>query len=157
MYQPESIEEMLSRLMPPALSEEGQRSIDEMLDELCGEEVAEIPEKRKPSWKIAAPVGIAAAAALAFGIPFFSPREKPAEPVVAVAQPAVPQIVLVGETDRIERATDEGLVADSRGQTLQAVRVRAVKENTFQDGSTGIIFHVSRPREELVLSPVNEF
>ncbi len=171
MPRPEDIEAMLSRLMPPAFSEEGQRSLDMMLDELCGPEedaemetaaaappvVTEMP-RLGPAWKkILIPAGIAAAGALGFLIPATPAVEPAAQAAGAPAAPRSPGIVLVGESDRIEKAVDEGWVADVHGRTMQAVRVRAVEESTFRDADTGILIHVSQPREELVLSPVNEF
>lgn len=157
MPQVESIEEMLARLMPPAISEEGQRSLDSMLDELCGEEVEETvePKLKVARWKIATPAGIAAAAALAVSFPWFKPIETPPAPVAAVEP--VSEMVLMGESGRIEKTTDEGWVADSQGGTMQAVRVRVVEENTLRDRETGIVVHISEPREELLLFPVNAF
>ncbi len=163
MPQPESIEAMLARLMPPAISEEGQRSLDAMLDELCGEEIEETPvvaaaavEKSK-ILKFAAPIGIAAAVALAFALPIKPTSETPANQVAAVATPPVPEFVLIGESGRIEQTTDEGWVADDQGSTMQAVRVRVVEENTLRDEETGIVVQVSEPREELLLFPVSAF
>ncbi|RYD28272.1 MAG: hypothetical protein EOP87_19900, partial [Verrucomicrobiaceae bacterium] len=81
MRPPESIEETLSRLMPVAISEAGQRSLDAMLDELAGEEApAEIPvagRRGKRFWIYALPpAGIAAAAAFAFFLPHGSSVRK---------------------------------------------------------------------------------
>jgi hypothetical protein len=156
----ESIEDALSRLMPVAFSESGQRSLDAMLDELAGEEpVAEIPAipaRRRRLWIYALPpVGIAAAAALAF----FMPHESPAQKKITSTLPKLeaPAIFLLGETDRIETLTDEGWLADPQGAAMQAVRVRVVEENTLRDEKTGIVFQVSEPREELILTPVTAF
>ncbi|WAC18539.1 hypothetical protein OVA24_14990 [Luteolibacter sp. SL250] len=160
MKQPESIEDMLSRLMPVAISEAGQRSLDAMLDELAGEEAApEAPAAApggKSFWIYALPpVGIAAAAALAFLMPLGS---SPREAVTSVLpEVEAPGIFLLGETDRIETLTDEGWLADPQGAAMQAVRVRVVEENTLRDEKTGIVFQISEPREELILTPVTAF
>jgi hypothetical protein len=157
---PESIEDMLSRLMPVAISESGQRSLDAMLDELAGEEAApEAPAaapRGKNFWIYALPpVGIAAAAALAFFMPLgSSPREQVTSVLPKVDAPG---IFLLGETDRIETLTDEGWLADPHGAAMQAVRVRVVEENTLRDEKTGIVFQISEPREELILTPVTAF
>ena len=160
MRQPESIEETLSRLMPVAISEAGQRSLDAMLDELAGEEAAReapvVAPHGKGFWvNVLPPVGIAAAAAFAFLIPQGSSARKE----ITSAQPKVeaPGIFLLGETDRIERLTDEGWLADPQGAAMQAVRVRVVEENTLRDAQTGIVFQISEPREELILTPVTAF
>lgn len=156
MRQPEDIEAMLSKLMPAAMSEDASRSMDEMLDKLCGPEISDSEERGKFQWKwFVAPAGIAAATALAF----FMPEGNPSLPApVAKAVEAVrPDIVLVGETDRIESLADEGWMSDPQGAVMQAVRVRVVEENTFRDEQTGIVMQISAPREELLLYQVNAF
>ncbi len=160
MKQPESIEDMLSRLMPVAISEAGQRSLDAMLDELAGEEAApEAPvaaRRGKSVWIYALPpVGIAAAAAFAFFMPHGSSVRK--EITSTLPKLEAPGIFLLGETDRIETLTDEGWLADPQGAAMQAVRVRVVEENTLRDEKTGIVFRISEPREELILTPVTAF
>jgi hypothetical protein len=151
------VEEGLARLMPVAFSEEGQRSMDAMFDELFGaEEVAEIVPVRKktPVRKIAAPVGIAAAAAMIIGLNFPQQAKLPV-PLAAVENGQ--GMELMGESGRIEKMTDEGWVSDPQGGAMQAVRVQVVEENTLRDDETGIVVHVSEPREELLLFPVNAF
>jgi len=157
MRQPESIEDMLSRLMPVAISESGQRSLDAMLDELAGEDpvVAQpVPRKNFLPYLLP-PVGIAAAAALAFFLPAGSSQRHE----ITSTKPKIeaPGIFLLGETDRIENLRDEGWFADPQGSAMQAVRVRVVEENTLRDEQTGIIFQVTEPREELIFTPVTAF
>lgn len=162
MHQPESIEQLLSRLMPTAMSEEGQRSIEQMLDELAGEEEPSretcIPpeKKRKPWLYLLPPIGIAAAATLAF---FFPLEQNAPHGEISAMKPAVssPGVLLLGEMDRVETFSDEGWLADPQGMAMQAVRVKVVEENTLRDEQTGIIFQVSEPREELILTPVVSF
>lgn len=172
MQRPEmEIEKMLSRLMPVAISEQGQDAMDGMLDDLCGGEGdgessvhAGEPPRRKhfgriSPWKFALPpVGIAAATAFAFfkSVPHADHRT---EVGLAGAEAAswVPDMVLLGESDRVESLEDGGWLADAQGRAMQAVRVRVVEENTFRDQETGIVVHVSEPREELILTPINAF
>ena len=160
MPQPESIETMLSRLMPVAFSEEGQRSMDAMLDELCGEEpeAAAIPagSVKKNLWKFAIPpIGIAAATALAFFHPGETPETVP--PVTARSVAVDPGVVVLGESERIEMLKDEGWLADPHGAVMQAARARVVGEDTMRDEETGIVFCVSERREELILNPITSF
>ena len=64
MQAPNPIESALARLMPPALSEVGQRSIEAMLDELAATTPqASTPLTHRPWWdrRFTLPVGIAAA------------------------------------------------------------------------------------------------
>jgi len=162
MQRPESsIEDALARLMPKAISEDGQRSLDTMLDELCGEEEepsAVIPIQRrgiKGGWQILVTAGVAACLALIVTFRSESTGGAPAAPLVTTAQPQ--NLVLVSESDRVERMSDEGWMADPQGGMLQAVRMRVVEENSLRDEETGIVVQISEPREELLLIPVNHF
>jgi len=165
MPQPESIETMLSRLMPVAFSEEGQRSMDAMLDELCGGEPEAPPEAvttisaggvKKNLWKFAIPpAGIAAATALAFFHPDQTPEAAPS--AIAPSAAVDPGVVVLGESERIEMLKDEGWLADPHGAVMQAARARVVGEDTMRDEETGIVFCVSERREELILNPITSF
>ncbi|MEO0018363.1 MAG: hypothetical protein RLZZ522_1646 [Verrucomicrobiota bacterium] len=161
MQTPDLIEAALSRLMPPALSESGQRSIEAMLDELA----AAAPAAARPRFKLslvalAVPLGIAAALVAWFSL---APREVPA-PVVAtlaitppVAVESASRLLLVREFGRVESVSDEGWMSDPDGEAMAAVRVRVVEANTFQDEDSGIVVQVSDPRDEVILTPVSVF
>jgi hypothetical protein len=164
MPAPNQIETALARLMPPALSQAGQRAIEAMLDELA----ATLPEQAaqvavKPRWvrRLGVPLGIAAGMAAAIAaLVVLGPRQVPEPPPLAVARPAgevESGLVLVGESDRIEAMSDEGWVADPDGAAMQAVRVRVVEANTLRDEETGIVVQVSDPREEMILTPISMF
>ena len=159
MQAPNSIEAALSRLMPPALTESGQRSIEAMLDELAAAvpgTPAGVPGKpRFARWVV--PLGIAAT--LAALVPLV-PRKASNTPPLLVNRPvaeAKSGLVLVGESDRIEAMSDEGWMADEDGGAMQAVRVRVVEANTLRDEASGIVVQVSDPREEMILMPVSVF
>jgi hypothetical protein len=144
---------MLDRLMPVAISEEGQRSLDAMLDELCGPEVEPVPA-RTNFWKyLVPPAGIAALVTFVF----LQSGHKPADVVSQPVGVEVEELSLMGESDRIEALADGGLVADPQGGVLQAMRVRVVGENTFRDEQTGIVMQISEPREEMLFYQVNAF
>lgn len=172
MQKPDPIEDILARLMPPALSEEGQRGIEAMIDELAGESepvqqipvVAEGPvlEVVHSPWprRIAA-AGIAAAVAV-LAATFVPTSYGPAlDSVAALDSQAMeelpPEFVLVSESDRIESSTDEGWVEDSDGSTMRALRLNVVEENNIRDEETGIVVQVSEPREEILLMPISAF
>lgn len=162
MQTPDSIEAALARLMPPALSESGQRSIEAMLDELAATapraKAAHLPWLR---WSV--PTGIAAALAAVSG--WFLWQQPAAAPIAVVAAPTVAPVVpdhdaglvLVSESSRVEEMLDEGLVGNPEGSALQAVRFRVVETNTFRDEESGIEVQVSEPREETLLMPVSVF
>ena len=144
------------------MSDEGQREIEAMLDELAGAVPAEAGIAAAPSgtswnrWMIAG--GIAAAGvAAAWVFPLIS--RPSASPVVAVNRSGSPpaEFILVGESDRIESMTDEGWQEDPDGSAMRAVRLSVVEENSLLDEETGIVMQVSEPREEIFLMPVSAF
>ncbi|MEI7911919.1 MAG: hypothetical protein WCK77_19995 [Verrucomicrobiota bacterium] len=161
MPAPNPIEAALARLMPPALSESGQRSIEAMLDDLAAA-APQPPAARgwhKPLWTrhLSLPLGIAASLAALLAL---VPRNPSGPQALAMERPAVENgsgLVLVSESDRIEEMSDEGWVADPDGAAMQAVRVRVVEANTLRDEATGIVVQVSDPREEMILTPVTVF
>ena len=160
MPAPNPIEATLARLMPPALSESGQRAIEAMLDELAAATPLAVPlGPRKQHWvrRFTLPLGIAASlAALLALVPHHPPGAQP----LTMQRPAVEKgsgLVLISESDRIEEMSDEGWVADPDGAAMQAVRVRVVEANTLRDEATGIVVQVSDPREEMILTPVTVF
>ncbi|MCU0751218.1 MAG: hypothetical protein MUF13_16895, partial [Akkermansiaceae bacterium] len=122
MQKPDPIEDILARLMPPALSEEGQRGIEAMIDELAGEiepspqipAVAELPVLevvRSPWPRRMAAAGIAAAVAALAAALIPSSYDPALDSVAAldaqVQEELPPEFVLVSESDRIESSTDE--------------------------------------------------
>ena len=160
IHTPDSIEAALARLMPQAMSEAGQQSIDEMLDDLMGAECedtvvtqpVDVPNRRK--WVV--PTGIAASLAMMALFSFMRPGGSNAV-VHSIKADMTPGLVLMGEEDRVEDMTDEGWMSDSDGTTMQAVRMRVVQENTMRDEETGMVFQITEPRDELVLIPISDF
>ncbi len=147
MHDNQSVEAILARLMPPALSVTGQHEIEAMLDELAGP--VNQPSARSWSrWIIGG--GMAACLAAALAIPRLT------QPPAAVALPA-PEILLVGESDRVESMIYEGWREIPDGSAVRAMRVRVVEENSLLDEETGIVMRVSEPREELLLMPISAF
>ena len=159
MQAPNPIEAALSRLMPPALSESAQHSIEAMLDELAADAPEQTRRISNKSWRarLAVPVGIAAALAALVAL---LPRHAGVTPPLATHRPALEAdsgLELVGESDRIETMSDEGWMADPDGTAMQAVRVRVVEANTLRDEETGIVVQVSDPRDEMIFMPVTVF
>lgn len=156
MHDNQSIETILSRLMPPALSEHGQRDIEAMLDELAGSPVSEAPasQPRSRLWQRIG--GIAAAiAALVVISQAFNP-EAPSVIARAVVSDG-PSFELVGESDRVEAIRDDGWLESPEGSAMRATRLRVVEENSLLDHETGIVMVITEPRDELLLMPVSAF
>lgn len=157
MHKPDPVETILARLMPPALSEEGQRDIEAKLDELAGPGVAiPPPAPAAISWARRWAIGGIAAAGVAAAMIF---PMKPAAPIAdsAMDQEIPAEFQLVSESDRIESTSDEGWLEDPDGSTMQALRLNVVEENNILDEETGIVMTVSEPREEILLMPVSAF
>jgi hypothetical protein len=157
MHKPDPIEVILSRLMPRGLSDDGQREIEDMLDELAGPPVNGAAAKPAySSWMRRMFAGGIAAAGVTAALVFpWAPAPSPVLASATVGSPA--RFVLVGESDRIESTTDEGWVEDSDGSAMQALRLSVVAENSIRDEETGIVMQVSEPREEYLLMPVSAF
>jgi len=147
------IEAALARLMPVALSDSGERSIHETLDELAGDLPVDRWQIRR-QWGIG--LGIAAATVVGFFIAWPS-LHAPAPAALAMDQESISPVEWVANTDRIESLQDEGRISGADGDALQAVSVRVVAENTLRDRETGYTLNISEPREELVLMPVTSF
>ncbi|KAB2638282.1 MAG: hypothetical protein DVB25_08125 [Verrucomicrobia bacterium] len=160
MPAPNPIEVALTRLMPPALSETGLRSIETMLDELAATvPLSSMAVSRQWWWKLrlTLPLGIAASLAAWLALESGQPTGKLLLPVARFASVKTSGLVLISESDRIEAISDEGWVADADGAAMQAVRVRVVEANTLRDEETGIVVQVCDPREEMILTPITVF
>lgn len=152
MKSPEAIEAALARLMPAALSEQGQRALDATIEQLAAGQARPAACRKHPAWKIAAVAAVVIGGT--FGL------------WPAPAGPAVHQIAAATRADgfetltsseRIETIADEGLVQDDSGAALRATRVRIVGQNQFRDRGTGEVVSVTMPREEVVYLPVSSF
>jgi hypothetical protein len=152
MHDSQSVENILARLMPPALSVSAQQDIESMLDELAGPVIVnQSPVRSWRRWIIGG--GLAASLAAALAIPRLM---EPSKPAVVTAAP-LPEFLLVGESDRVESTTDEGWRETPDGSAVRAMRVRVIEENSLFDEETGIVMRVSQPREELLLMPISAF
>lgn len=162
MHKPDPVEAILARLMPTALSEEGQRGIEAMIDELAGipaENIAMTPPPQAVRWdRRVMAAGIAAAIVAAAVISPMVFRASPLPRTAGVSNMQNPAgFVLVSESDRVESTTDEGWHEYSDGSAMHAMRLSVVEENSLRDEETGIVMQVSEPREEIFLMPVNAF
>jgi hypothetical protein len=155
MQAPDPIEVIMARLMPPALSEEGQLEIETLIDDLAG------PESEKIvgiSWFTRCLIGGGMAAAIGALCAVFPMIRDAPQPQVAVTSPAesLSGLVLVSESDRIESVTDDGWREDSEGSSMRAVRLKAVQENNVRDEKSGMVVRISQPREEILMTPMVE-
>jgi hypothetical protein len=154
MQAPDPVETILARLMPAALSQNGQSEIDEMIDDLARPEVEPISSGLwLGRWMIGGGIAAVAAGLLAALLLLETVSKNPS--VAAHQMPA--GIVLVSESDRIESMTDEGWQESADGSAMHALRVSAVEENKVRDEESGMVVQISEPREEIFLTPISAF
>jgi hypothetical protein len=153
MPDPQHVETVLARLMPPALSEGGRREIETMLDDLAGTSPA-ASNPRRWHWLLAS--GLAAALAAMAGLSFWQ-RQEISNAVTRAVIGDAPPVKVLAESDRVETVSDEGWSESPDGAAMRAMRLRVVGENRVLDNETGIVMHISEPREEWLLMPVSAF
>ena len=159
MQAPDPIETILARLMPPALSQDRQTEIEEMLVELAGPEPANVVAIRRSSYplKLIAGGGIAAAfGALCALVPMMKGHSD-VRTATLLPQPSSSGLVLLSESDRVESMTDEGWQEDVSGSAMRTMRLNVVEMNSVRDRETGMIVELSEPREEILLLPIHSF
>jgi hypothetical protein len=158
MQAPDPVESILARLMPPALSENGQAEIEEMIDELAGPVPQQVVAISSGKWlaRLSAGGGIAAAIGL-LGALYLGDKTVPEPKQGAMVQEMASGLILVSESDRVESMTDEGLRENADGSAMRALRLKAVEKNQVLDEESGIVIEISEPREEILLTPVSEF
>jgi hypothetical protein len=165
MESPEDIEKALARLMPSAISEKGQRSMEDLIDSLAaGEPMAlELPPAKKPgrsSWFAYSGIGAAAAAVV---VALSLPQEGSQSAAVVENAPAKEDIsskgglVLIDSSEVVEDAVPEDWMSETDGVPHRAWRVRVVDQERLRDVETGYEVLVSHPREEVRLMPVTSF
>jgi hypothetical protein len=156
MQAPDPIETILARLMPPALSQDAQFEIDAMIDELAGPEAENVVGISSGRWLVRTVVGGGIAAALGAMFAIF-PMNSPSRVSTVLPMPAVSELVLISESDRIDSMTDEGWQENPDGFAMRALRLNAVEENNVRDEETGMDVLISEAREEILLMPISAF
>lgn len=145
----DAVEAALGRLMPPAMRQDFQFELDEMIDGLA----AETPVRQRPSRRLVA-AGIAAAVVGLCAIPTIV---RPLNLAAVLPRELPLGAVVISQSGRIESMTDEGWQEDSDGFAMHAVRLDVIEENQLRDEETGMIVQISQPRQELLLSPISAF
>lgn len=160
MPKADSIEDILARLMPVAMSGEAEERIGETIDQLAEESGVTVPVR--PVLAMWPWFGGAAAAAVAVIAAIAYTRQQPADGSHLVADGSGPsspdtELVSVSRSDSLQSVVEEGWRDDVQGNTHKALRLHMVAEQHLLDKETGILMTVSEPREEVLLYPVNAF
>jgi|GEM_PF-930854 len=157
--QTDAVEAALARLMPPALSEDCQLEIEEMIDELAGSEPETVVPISSGNWIARSLIGGGIAAAIGALCAVFPIIRGTSDSRMVQASPADSGqgFVFVSESDRIESVTDDGWREDSEGAAMHSLRLKAVQENNVRDEQTGMVVRISEPREEILMMPMSDF
>lgn len=156
MQAPDPVEAILARLMPPALSQDGQLEIEAMIDDLAGPEVQNLVPISSGKWLLSTLVGGGIAAAVAGLLALVPMIDGFSTKQVSTANKAPLGFELVSESDRIESMTDEGWL-EQDGSAMHALRLMAVEENNVRDVESGMVVRISEPREEILYTPITAF
>lgn len=183
MESPEDIEKALAALLPAAISERGQRSLDELIDSLAAGEapLAELPEleaepeaepaaapapvvSRRPwAWAgIAGAAGaFAAAVAMVFQMPATTGRPSfgttPDLATVPVVATTTPEVESLGRNEFVDSAVPENWMSVKDGVPHRAVRIYYVEEEHLRDKKTGYEMVRTQTREDLDWLPIDTF
>jgi hypothetical protein len=157
MQVPDPIETILARLMPPALSEDCQADLEEMLTHLAGTPPENLVAISSGKWLVRSLIGGGIAAAIGAMCAIYPLNQRSAQDPVVQAPDSAPAdgFILVSESDRIESVTDEGWRKDSEGAAMHAVRLKTVQENRVRDEKSGMVVQISEPREEILMMPAS--
>ncbi|MBM3863629.1 MAG: hypothetical protein FJ385_06720 [Verrucomicrobia bacterium] len=135
------VEDVLARLMPAAISAQGQRGIESMLDGLtasCPAWPVERARHRSRKWIWSG--GIAASIAAIS---------------VAAAQINDHRYRLVGSPTTYEQQLgSEGIHEDAEGRLMEAVRLRIVEEGRYKDILSGRLITLTNIQEETIFLPL---
>lgn len=158
MHRPDSIEEILSRLVPPALSNSCQAGIEAMIGQLADPSPTPHSRNRPTRWHWLG--GIAAAMFITLGLLISIHSQAPANNTPAASTTPgtnLPPLTLIEECGRVDDASSIGTVEESDGTFLQAWRYHVVEKDRVKDRKTGLVVEVSQPRDEFLLMPVSTF
>lgn len=164
-----SIEEKLCGLAPPAISDEGQARMEEIIDLLAGES-----EGTNGTWSGSSSSGkswtwkVAAAMAL-FAVPVVmvteTPEDAPVTPLVmnstteaTSVSETLTDLILLRSTYRIDGQEDDGLIIPADGGAPHyRYRYHVTNEERVRDSETGTVITLRQPRQEVLTVPVTRF
>ncbi|NWK54012.1 hypothetical protein HW115_00190 [Verrucomicrobiaceae bacterium N1E253] len=166
MEAPKNIEEKLSRLMPPALSDGAQQRLEETLDDLAsshGEDpdARQVTQSRAPIlgkvWKVAALLTLLAVPAVVI-----HHQDEMFQDDASLASISdeiqVPDMVLLKSVKLIDGRENDGLIVPDDGSSPHyRYRYRVIDEEQVQDPETGTVITLRQPSQEVVTIPVTEF
>jgi hypothetical protein len=136
------VEDVLARLMPTAISPQGQRGMEAMIDGLAASSPAlqaPRPRRRARTWFWSG--GIAASIAAVS---------------IAAAQINDHRYRLVDSSTYEQPLGSEGIHEDAEGRLMEAVRLRIIEKQQYKDILSGRLITVTNEQDETILLPLAE-
>ena len=163
MEQFKSIEEKLAQLLPPALSDEGQRRLEDMIDDLSGVD-ADLEKSnagRSPKgwvWKAVAVL------ALSTSIVIIGSTLVPEERTALLTHDdqathgKTSEMVVLTSTKLIGARENDGLIVPNDGTTPHyRYRYHMIDEEQVKDPDSGLVITLRQPRQEVLTIPITQF
>jgi len=167
-----SIEEKLAHLVPPALSQDGQCRMENMIDELAGVDIAvdgkvdEMFYVNRRSW-----IWKAAAAIVVLAVPVVMIQREEDQPVEDASLAMVDDALVAGFSEDlsspmillksiklIDGRENDGLIVPGDGTAPHyRYRYRVIDEKLVRDPESGVEITLRQPRQEVVTIPVTQF
>lgn len=155
MSKADTVEEILARLMPVAMSESAEEEIFDNLEELAStldhESVGGVPKRWPWITGAAAAFGLSALGVL------HTSHSSPNRGTLAASPDSLPSLVNLSRIDTLQSIEGQGWWEDGEGNAHQSLRLNMVAHQEILDQETGIRMTVSEPREETILVPVSTF
>lgn len=161
----QSIEDKLSRMLPPSISEEGQARLEETIDQLAGhdtgleladEYASNKPRKHHWAWKAAAAITLLAVPTVMVQL-----KTDSLDALLSTSSrnlSSTSELVVLKSTNRIDGREDDGLIIPDNGSSpYYRYRYHVTDEEQVRDAKTGTIITLRQPRQEVVTIPVTQF
>jgi hypothetical protein len=163
MEQFKSIEEKLAQLVPPALSDEGQRKLEDMIDDLSGVD----PDLEKSNaarflkgWVWNAAAVLALSTSIIFIRSSFIDEEHIELLTHAdhIAHSPLAEMVVLSSTKLIGGRENDGLIVPIDGTTPHyRYRYHVIDQEQVKDPDSGLVITLRQPRQEVLTIPITQF
>jgi len=163
MGQFKSIEEKLAQLVPPALSDEGQRKLEDLIDDFSGVDtdleksnVGRFPK----GWMWKAVAVLALSTSLVIIRSTLVPEERTAllTHYDQATHDKTSEMVVLTSTELISGQENDGLIVPQDGTTPHyRYRYHVIDEEQVKDPDSGLVITLRQPRQEVLTIPITQF